>query len=311
VQLDIAAAGLFVGLIIGLTGMGGGALMTPVLVIFFGVSPSAAISSDIVASFVLKPIGGGVHIRRGTVNWNLVGWLALGSVPSAFAGAWFISNVHGPHVEERIKQILGIVLLLAAAGMALKVWVQTHRDPVRGDAQVQIRPLSTIVIGLVGGVMVGMTSVGSGSLMIVGLMLLYPTLSARQLVGTDLVQAVPLVGAAALGHLLFGNLQLDLTMSVLLGAIPGVYIGAHISSRASDRFIRPLLIAVLTVSSMKLLGASNGVLLISTIVLVTAVAVWTVAAARQGAARSAMVVEPKRSLAECSSESQRTPGAQV
>ena len=104
-QLDIAAAGLFVGLIIGLTGMGGGALMTPILVIFFGVTPSAAISSDVVASFILKPIGGSVHARRGTVNWTLVRWLAIGSVPSAFAGAWIISNLggagrRGPHQAD-------------------------------------------------------------------------------------------------------------------------------------------------------------------------------------------------------------------
>jgi uncharacterized protein len=307
VQFDIAAAGLAVGLIIGLTGMGGGALMTPILVIFFGVTPSAAISSDVVASFVLKPIGGGVHARLGTVNWQLVRWLALGSVPSAFAGAWIISNVGGPDVEGRIRQVLGIVLLLAAAGMVVKLWLQTHRPSPADDAPFRLRPIPTLAIGIVGGVMVGMTSVGSGSLMIVGLMMLYPTLSSKQLVGTDLVQAVPLVGAAALGHLLFGNLELDLTMSVLLGAIPGVYVGAHISARASDRYIRPLLVAVLTVSAMKLLGASNTVLLVSTVALAAAVAVWTIALGRQAVARSAMVVEPSSPRVEVSSSSHIGP----
>ena len=279
-QLDIAAAGLFVGLIIGLTGMGGGALMTPILVIFFGVTPSAAISSDVVASFILKPIGGSVHARRGTVNWSLVRWLAVGSVPSAFAGAWIISNLGGDDVENRIKTILGVVLLIAAAGMLVKIWIQTRRPQVDETVPVVIRPIPTLVIGIVGGVMVGMTSVGSGSLMIVALMLLYPTMSSKQLVGTDLVQAVPLVGAAALGHLIFGNLSLDLTGSVLLGAIPGVYIGAHISARASDKFIRPILIAVLVISSVKLLGASNTVLLVLTVASVVAVTAWTATAAR-------------------------------
>jgi uncharacterized membrane protein YfcA len=306
VQLDIAAAGLAVGLIIGLTGMGGGALMTPVLVIFFGVSPSAAISSDVVASFVLKPIGGGVHARHGTVNWQLVRWLALGSVPSAFAGAWIISNIGGPDVEGRVKQILGVVLLLAAAGMVVKLWLQTHRAPPT-DATFRLQPIPTLVIGIVGGMMVGMTSVGSGSLMIVGLMMLYPTLSSKQLVGTDLVQAVPLVGAAALGHLVFGQLSLDLTMSVLLGAIPGVYFGAHISARASDRFIRPLLVAVLTVSAMKLLGASDMVLLVSTGVLAATVLAWTILLGRQEAARSAIVVDPSNTRVELSSSSQSGP----
>jgi uncharacterized protein len=305
VQLDIAAAGLIVGLIIGMTGMGGGALMTPVLVIFFGVNPSAAISSDVVASFILKPIGGGVHMRHGTVRWGLVKWLALGSVPAAFAGAWIISNVGGPDVENRIKQILGIVLLIAAAGMIVKVWLQTRRPTVVDGAPLHIRIVPTIVIGVIGGLLVGMTSVGSGSVMIVALMLLYPTLSSRELVGTDLVQAVPLVGAAALGHLLFGNLSFDLTASVLLGAIPGVYIGAHISARASDRFIRPVLIGVLVVSSVKLLGASNVVLLIATAAAVAAVATWSTVIARQGqrSTRSASVVDPSTPLAVASSTS--------
>jgi len=307
VQLNIAFAGLVVGLIIGLTGMGGGALMTPILVIFFGVTPSAAISSDVVASFILKPIGGSVHARRGTVNWGLVRWLAIGSVPSAFAGAWIISNIGGPDVEDRIKRILGIVLLIAAAGMIVKIWIQSRRPQVDEDAPVHIKPIPTLIIGIVGGVMVGMTSVGSGSLMIVALMLLYPTMSSKQLVGTDLVQAVPLVGAAALGHLLFGNLSLDLTGSVLLGAIPGVYIGARISARASDRFIRPVLIAVLVISSVKLLGASNGVVLTCTIAAVVAVITWTATAGRQLTTRSATVVEPSRSRVDVSSASQTEP----
>ena len=116
---------------------------------------------------------------------------------------------------------------------------------------------------MIGGFAVGLTSVGSGSLMIVLLMLLYPTLSSREMVGTDLVQAIPLVASAALGHLVFGNLELGLTGSVLVGAIPGVYVGAHVSARASDRYIRPALIAVLTISSLKLVGASNDLLLAS------------------------------------------------
>ncbi len=262
-QWDIALAGLGVGFIIGLTGMGGGALMTPVLVIFFHVPASSAISSDIVASFFLKPIGGGVHIRRGTVNWTLVRWLAIGSVPAAFLGAYVIDQVAGNGVEDDVKKILGSVLLLAAAAMLVKVAVQARRGPVPDVMMDQrlVRPLPTVCIGLIGGFMVGLTSVGSGSLMIVMLMLLYPTLSSREMVGTDLVQAIPLVGAAAIGHLLFGNLALGLTASVLVGAMPGVYLGANVSARASDRYIRPVLVAVLAISSLKLLNVSNRALL--------------------------------------------------
>src|SRR5258706_257008 len=172
-QLNIAGAALIVGFVIGLTGMGGGALMTPVLVILFGVNPTAAISS------------------------------------------------------------------------------------------------------------VGLTSVGSGSLMIVMLMFLYPKLSAREMVGTDLVQAIPLVASAAIGHLIFGDLQFGLTSSVLVGAIPGVYVGARVSASARDRFIRPALIAVLTISSLKLVGASNQVLLGTLIVSVVAIATYFVLDARR------------------------------
>jgi len=128
------------------------------------------------------------------------------------------------------------------------------------------------LIGVIGGFAVGLTSVGSGSLMIVMLMFLYPTLSGREMVGTDLVQAIPLVASAAIGHLIFGDLQFGLTSSVLIGAIPGVYVGARISATASDRFIRPALIAVLTISSLKLIGASNGLLLGTTFVSVVVIA---------------------------------------
>lgn len=275
-QLNIAAAALIVGFVIGLTGMGGGALMTPVLVILFNVNPLAAISNDVLASVVLKPIGGGVHARRGTVNWTLVRWLAAGSVPSAFAGAYVISRVTGDGAGDTVKHILGWVLIVAAAGMLVKTIVQTRRRSLptgeRMDAAL-VRPIPTVIIGLIGGFAVGLTSVGSGSLMIVMLMFLYPKLSSREMVGTDLVQAIPLVASAALGHLIFGELEFGLAASVLVGAIPGVYVGARISATANDRYIRPALIAVLTVSSLKLIGASNGVLLgtviFSVVVIVT------------------------------------------
>lgn len=264
IDSGLALAGAIVGFIIGLTGMGGGALMTPVLVIFFGINPAAAVSSDVVTSLILKPFGGGIHVKRGTVNWRLVQWLVVGSVPTAFLGAYLLDEVVGKDNGDRIKEILGWVLLVAAGAILAKIALQARRKNGPSGAMLSaeaVRPVPTMLIGAVGGLLVGLTSVGSGSLIIVMLMLLYPTLSSKEMVGTDLVQAIPLVGAAALGHAIFGTPQLDLITSVLLGAIPAVMLGAHFSSKASDRYIRPVLVGVLAVSSLKLLGVSNGWLL--------------------------------------------------
>lgn len=261
----LALGGLGVGFVVGLTGMGGGALMTPLLVLVFGVDPLTAVSSDLVASLVMKPFGAGVHLKRKTVNMELVRWLCVGSVPCAFAGVVVLKALGGDDIQDDIKVLLGVALLLAAISMVARQLIQQRRDtatPVDGaQHMIHVRPVPTIIIGVIGGFIVGMTSVGSGSLMIVMLLLLYPSLSAGQLVGTDLVQAIPLVGAAALGHILFGDFELGLTTSLLVGAIPGVYFGARISSRAPDRVIRPILVAVLLLSSVKLLGASDGVVL--------------------------------------------------
>jgi uncharacterized membrane protein YfcA len=279
IDLGIALAGLIVGVVVGLTGMGGGALMTPVLVIVFGITPLSAVSSDLVAAVVMKPIGGGIHFRRGTVHTGLVTWLALGSVPGALAGSYVVGNISGD-VSDKLSTVLGVVLLVAAAAMLVRTYLVRHRPAgVSGDeaARVPVRRLPTLLVGIAGGAVVGMTSVGSGSLMIVALMVLYPMLSTKELVGTDLVQAVPLVVAAAVGHLIWGEFELGLTASLLLGSIPGVIVGAHLSSRAPDAIIRPILALVLTLSGMKLLDASNELLGATLLVgILTGVVVWFV-----------------------------------
>lgn len=255
----LALAGLGTGLVVGLTGMGGGALMTPILVILFKVQPLTAVSSDLVAAVVMKPVGGGVHLRRGTVHLGMVKLLCVGSVPAAFAGVMLLRSLGGgAELERRVELVLGAALLLAASGIIAKAALQGRRavggsaDPQLGELNLKVGP--TIAIGALGGLVVGMTSVGSGSLMIVLLLLLYPRLTASQLVGTDLVQAIPLVMSAAAGHLLFGNVDFSVTASLLIGSLPGVYLGARLSAQAPDRVIRPLLVAVLVLSALKLLG---------------------------------------------------------
>jgi uncharacterized membrane protein YfcA len=269
----IVIAGLIVGVLVGLTGMGGGALMTPVLVLVFGVQPLAAVSSDLVVSLFMKPVGGFVHLRRGTVHFSLVKWLCVGSVPAAFGGVLLLRAFgDGERVQDVVKIALGAALLLAVATMCARGLLGLRRhgrawqagtvgSAQAGPATVAVKVLPTILVGIIGGVVVGMTSVGSGSLIIVLLLVLYPRLRAGELVGTDLVQAVPLVGAAALGHAIFGEVQLGLTAGLLVGAIPGVWIGARLSSRAPQMVVRRALALVLIASGLKLLNASNGQLL--------------------------------------------------
>jgi uncharacterized protein len=295
--LSIVAFGI--GIIVGLTGMGGGALMTPVLVFFFGVTPLAAVSSDLVAAAVMKPVGSFVHLRRGTVDLRLVRWLAVGSVPAAFSGVLLMRALgDGQAVEDAVQTALGVALLLAAFGLAAKAYLRllerarkrgvdrTDRPNPKGAnglPLVTIRPVPTVLVGIVGGLVVGMTSVGSGSLMIVALLVLYPRLTAGQLVGTDLLQAVPLVFAAAFGHLLFGDFQLDVTTSLLVGSVPGVWLGAQLSSRAPGGLIRRALAFVLLASALKLLDVSNTVTItVLCVTLVAAPLLWMLARRRLG-----------------------------
>lgn len=270
----IILAGALVGFVVGLTGMGGGALLTPILVLFLGIDPLTAVSSDLVAAMVMKPVGGAVHMRRGTVNYRLVAWLMIGSIPAAFGAVIVLTRVADPaSTSALIKTSIGAALLLASVALIAKSVLGARRDAsADAGAATTVKPLATLAIGLFGGTVVGLTSVGSGSLMIVLMLLVYPRLSTRQLVGTDLVQAVPLVGSAAVAHLFFGDVHFDLTGSLLLGSIPAVYLGARISSRAPDHLIRPVLAVVLVASGLKLLAVPNHLIAIALLVLAAGIA---------------------------------------
>jgi uncharacterized protein len=257
VNLYIVLGSAVVGLLVGLTGAGGGALMTPMLILLFSVKPSAAISSDLVAALVMRPVGSAVHLQRGTVNMRLVLWIAVGSVPAAFAGAYLLHVIgNTKSATNNVEIALGIALLLGAAAMALRYVL----DRISGQQRkgivhdIPVRALPTFAIGVVGGLIVGMTSVGAGSLMVVLLMFLYPMLGANQLVGTDLTQAIPLTAAAALGALAFGHVELPLTASIIVGAVPAVFVGSLLSSRVPDRYLRPVIGVVILASGLKYVG---------------------------------------------------------
>jgi uncharacterized membrane protein YfcA len=249
-----------VGFLVGLTGAGGGALMTPMLILLFGITPSTAISSDLVAAVLMRPVGAAVHLRKGTVNLRLVGWMVLGSVPMAFLGAYLLHLLgDGSTAQSNIERALGAALLIGAAAMVLRYALDRRsgqkREAVARD--IKPRPLLTVVIGMIGGLIVGMTSVGSGSLMIVLLLFLYPMIGANQLVGTDLTQAVPLTLAAALGALAFGHVEFSVTTSIIIGSVPAVLIGSFFSSRAPDRYIRPAITFVIFASGLKYIGVGT------------------------------------------------------
>ena len=217
----------------------------------------SAISSDLVAAVLMRPVGAAVHMRKGTVNYRLVGWLMLGSVPMAFLGAYLLHLLGSASAAPtHVEQALGAALLTGAAAMVIR-WVLDVRggkDRQSALRDLAVRPLPTVIIGMVGGVIVGLTSVGSGSLMIVLLLFLYPMISAGRLVGTDLTQAVPLTLAAALGALIFGHVEFGVTTSIMIGSVPAVLVGSLLSSRAPDKFIRPVITFVILASGLKYVG---------------------------------------------------------
>ncbi|MCO5992781.1 sulfite exporter TauE/SafE family protein [Actinoallomurus rhizosphaericola] len=267
---QMAMGSFLVAIVVGLTGMGGGALMTPMLTVFFGVPPLTAVSSDLVAAAVMKPVGSLVHLRRGTVNLRLVAWLCAGSVPTAFCGVLLARALgHGSRVQDVIEIALGVALLIAASGLVIRSYLTmaaggprraaraSSPDDGASSAPVSVRPIPTMLVGAVGGLVVGMTSVGSGSLIVVALLALYPKLTANRLVGTDLLQAVPLVWSAALGHILFGDFKLSVTLALLAGSIPGVILGSLASSRAPGGLIRWALAFVLLASALKMFNVGT------------------------------------------------------
>jgi uncharacterized protein len=259
---QIVVAAFFVGTIVGLTGMGGGALMTPAL-IFLGVgNASSVVTADLTAAAIYKSGGAVTHAREGKPNWTLAKWLIVGSVPFALAGPWLLHRAVGDtgDLDNVLKECIGFALLFAAMTYALRLLVNLHRvrrGAPEADPDPYIRPVLTIAIGALGGLLVGITSVGSGSVIMISLVMLYPGLSALRLVGTDLVQAVPLVLAAAISNIALNGLDWHLLVPLVIGSTPGTILGSHIAPRVPQSFIRRGLVIVLTMSGLALLDKSG------------------------------------------------------
>ncbi|WP_370249915.1 sulfite exporter TauE/SafE family protein [Nocardioides sp.] len=262
--LAILVAGFLVGIVVGLTGMGGGALMTPAL-LFLGAGAgeaSTVVAADLTAAAIYKSGGAIVHAREGSPNLELAKWLIIGSVPMALAGPYAVKafTADEDQLDFVLKMSIGFALLLAALTYALRLYLNLRR--VRGGGHLgeedpRIRPLATLLVGALGGLLVGITSVGSGSVIMVALLMLYPGLSAVKLVGTDLVQAVPLVLAAAVSNVAIHGLDWELLIPLVIGSVPGTVLGSRLAPRVPQSILRRGIVVVLTMSGVALLDKAG------------------------------------------------------
>jgi uncharacterized membrane protein YfcA len=240
--------GLVVGLIVGLTGVGGGSLMTPTLVFLFKVPLDIAIGTDLIFASLTKIAGVAAHGMRGNVNWRIVGRLAAGSLPASVATVVVMSQLkaHGKPLDGILLPLLGLSLVATAAAVMLRKRILAAGGKTFEISEQTSNRLATLV-GVVLGVMVTLTSVGAGAIGVAALMLLYPRIRSAEVVGSDLAHAIPLVTVAGLGHLQLGNLDYRLLVGLLVGSIPGIYIGSTVSNRLPEVMMRRILAGVLLV----------------------------------------------------------------
>jgi uncharacterized membrane protein YfcA len=264
VSWQFVLAGLLIGTLVGMTGMGGGSLMTPILVILFGVNPTVAIGSDIAHGAIFKSVGAIQHRRMGNVRAQLAGWMLLGSVPLSLVGVWLATRLqhhYGDSVKSVMGQVLGAALLFGCVGLVAKNFITSK--PVDDEAFVLTNRdrAAAVLIGLFGGFIVGLTSVGSGVFFGLTLLVVFP-LRAHKVVGTDIFHAAVLLYVAGLGHFIAGNVDMGIVGWLLLGSIPGVLLGGRLSLSVPERPLRFLLAGVLGLSGLKLLNVPQASLII-------------------------------------------------
>jgi uncharacterized membrane protein YfcA len=249
------ASGFLVGLLVGATGVGGGSLMTPLLVLLMGVTPATAVGTDLLYASITKVGGAWAHGRRKNIDWRICGRLALGSLPASALTLLALANlsVDPNHYAAVLKQCLGVALVLSAIALLLRD--RLHEFALKRSAAVppQRSPVATVVTGAVVGALVTASSVGAGALGGAALLFLYPSLAATRIVGTDIAHAVPLTLLAGLGHASLGGVDLSLLGNLLVGSLPGVYIGSHVSRALPERALRVLLASVLLLVAIRLM----------------------------------------------------------
>lgn len=271
----LSLAGLLVGFLVGLTGMGGGSLLAPILILFFRIPPVWAVGTDIAYSTVTKALGSVVHIRQKNVNFQVALWLACGSVPATLLSVGLVQYIHkhyGNVVNGIILHALGFTLVLVAVLLILKPFIMRSIDQKRTEKQKReaqtgevgstdranywekrYRPIVTAMVGAVVGFLVGLTSVGSGTLIIVSIAFLFPRLTSKELVGTDIFQAFMLLASGSIAYLVAGTINWPVVGMLLIGSLPGVFLGSKSSKFIPERFMRPILATVLAISGLKLI----------------------------------------------------------
>jgi uncharacterized membrane protein YfcA len=294
VDFALIAFGLGVGVLVGMTGIGGGSLMTPMLILVFGVTPVTAIGTDLAYAAVTKTVGGWKHLRQKTVDIRLSSWMAIGSVPAAIGGVWvlgLLEDAAGRDFDDLVIAILAGALLLTGAATLIRAFLKRMHERERDTIELERRhKVAAVVLGLCVGFVLGVTSAGSGALIAVGLILLF-RLSPRRVVGTDVFHAAILLWAAGLAHIVAGNVDFALAGTILLGSVPGVWLGSHWSVRVEPAVLRTTLAVVLIGAGLALLikaGLDIPVAVIAPFpVAVLVLLVVTMVRSRRAAGRSA------------------------
>ncbi len=259
-QIGLVVAGIVVGFIVGMTGVGGGSLMTPIL-LWFGIPPTKAVGTDLLYAAFTKMGGVYVHNKKKNINWTITGWLSLGSVPAALLTLWILEQFKSDvtAINTVIKYSLGWALLFTSVAIVFKTKLLALSQKHAGDKfhkESVTQNVLTVGIGVLLGATVTLTSIGAGALGTVTLFFLYPLLPTPRLVGTEIAHAVPLTLVAGLGHASMGNLDLGLLAQLLMGSLPGIYLGSILSGKVPDLFLRNAIAIMLFFVGYKLVFAS-------------------------------------------------------
>lgn len=252
-EIGYIIAGFVVGFLVGLTGVGGGSLMTPILLLLYNIKPAVAVGTDLLYASITKSVGIFAHGKLGNIDWSIVKRLGIGSVPASFATIMVLRqmNVESSETIATIKFGLGVALIITSIAVILR---NKLVDWLKGDTWIpeSYVPTATVLLGVILGVLVTLTSVGAGALGVTALILLYPRVKITTIVGSDIAHAVPLTLVAGLGHASLGTIDYSLLGTLLIGSIPGIYIGSHFSAKVAEHWIRLALAAILIYVGFKL-----------------------------------------------------------